>query len=534
MSIIKKNVVMHKGAITMICALVSLSTQAWAQLVDSSAGVDIPGGTIAKTLDQQIGPGQGDLTTPGSSTYLIHRDPARAIRRGRQLFQRKFSEIEGVGPRVNADSAGNIATNIALGAGLTDSCAACHGRPRGSAGFGGDVATRPDSRDAPHLFGLGLVEMLADEITAELRAQRAGAIAEAAAANSAVTVALTGKGIDYGSLTVNPNGAVETSGVTGVDRDLRVKPFFHHGQTISIREFVVGAFKDEMGLQAPDTLLCAVTDPIAPQLMVSSSGMVFDPALDDFSRPPVCDSSADGDVDGVQNEIDPALVDYVEFYLMNYFKPGTGQRTNRTRRGKRIMRSIGCMDCHVQNLTVNNDRRVADVETRFDANRGIFNRLFATATATAETVEDGDVYPLKIARGEPFVVRNIFSDFRRHDLGPRFHERQYDGTTVREFVTEPLWGVATTAPYGHDGRSVNLTEVILRHGGEAQASSDAFAELSFYRRRLVLYYLSTLVLFPPDDTASNLNPGNRQGDPQTEHGSIDLSKLFEIAGEGPE
>ena len=45
-----------------------------------------------------------------------------------------------------------------------------------SAGSGGDVVTRPDSRDAPHLFGLGLKEMLADEITAELRNIRAQAI----------------------------------------------------------------------------------------------------------------------------------------------------------------------------------------------------------------------------------------------------------------------------------------------------------------------------------------------------------------------
>ena len=50
-----------------------------------------------KTLSQQIGPGQGDINTPGSSAYLIKRDPARAIRRGRQLFQRKFSLFEGFG-----------------------------------------------------------------------------------------------------------------------------------------------------------------------------------------------------------------------------------------------------------------------------------------------------------------------------------------------------------------------------------------------------------------------------------------------------
>jgi len=85
----------------------------------------------------------------------------------------------GFGPRVSHDSAGDIHDNPALGAGLVDSCAGCRGRPRGSAGTGGDVATRPDSRDAPHLFGLGLVEMLADEITRDLRAIRSQALASA-------------------------------------------------------------------------------------------------------------------------------------------------------------------------------------------------------------------------------------------------------------------------------------------------------------------------------------------------------------------
>ena len=110
--------------------------------------------------------------TPDSSLFIIARDPARAIRRGRQIFQRKFTRVQGQGP-LTGDGTGDIETDHAIGAGLADSCAACHGRPRGSAGSGGDVVTRPDSRDAPHLFGLGLKEMLADEITADLRAIRA-------------------------------------------------------------------------------------------------------------------------------------------------------------------------------------------------------------------------------------------------------------------------------------------------------------------------------------------------------------------------
>ena len=161
-----------------------LSTHSAAQLldqalVDENGNVDAPGGTIARSLNDQIGAGHGDELTPDSAVFLIKRDPARSIRRGRQLFQRKFSMAEGVGPRVNFASTGDITQMRALGAGLADSCAACHGRPRGSAGFGGDVATRPDSRDAPHLFGLGLVEQLADEMTQELRAIRTQAVNQA-------------------------------------------------------------------------------------------------------------------------------------------------------------------------------------------------------------------------------------------------------------------------------------------------------------------------------------------------------------------
>ena len=103
----------------------------------------MPGGYISKSLSQQVGAGHGDEHTPGSSVYLIKRDPARSIRRGRQLFQRKFTLTQGLGPRVNVDATGNIRETRALGAGLSDSCASCHGRPRGSAGFGGDVARGP-------------------------------------------------------------------------------------------------------------------------------------------------------------------------------------------------------------------------------------------------------------------------------------------------------------------------------------------------------------------------------------------------------
>jgi hypothetical protein len=550
------------------------ATPAFAQLTEDFGLFEtVPGGHVGRSLEGQVGEGHGDDVTYGSAMYLIKRDPARSIRRGRQLFQRKFSVEQGLGPRVNGRGDGDIRATRALGAGLSDSCASCHGRPRGSAGFGGDVVTRPDSRDAPHLFGLGLVEMLADEITTDLRAQRAQAIRgaregrtaatsderssrrdrdgddrrcrrsrrrscpepEPPPANGAVTVRMQSKGLDFGRLTAFPDGSVDTSRLDGIDADLRIRPFFHHGETISIREFLIGAFAAEMGLQAEDPILCAATDPREPTLETSPAGFVFDPSLDTFERPPGCEQR-DADRDGVRNEIDPALVDHMEFYLLNYFKPGLGEQTSRTLRGRERMADIGCTGCHVPELVVDSDRRVADVETVYDPSRGIFNRLFATASTRFVAIDDGNRYPLVLPQGEPFVVKNFFADFKRHDLGPAFHERDYDGSRRTEFLTEPLWGVGSTSPYGHDGRSMNLKEVILRHGGEAKEERDAFASLSDSEQREIMEFLGTLVLFPPDDTASNLNPGNRNGDPQDPagHGSINLGALFQIPEEGGE
>ena len=126
------------------------------------------------------------------------------------------------------------------------------------------------------------------------------------------------------------------------------------------------------------------------------------------------------------------------------------------------------------------------------------------------------------------MVKDIFADFKRHDLGSNFYERNWDGTLHTQFMTRPLWGVGTTGPYGHDGRSITLTDVILRHGGEAQAAHDSFVALKPAQASNLLSFLNSLVLFPPDDTASNLDPADptKPNFPQFGHGSIKLTVLF--------
>lgn len=496
-----------------------------AQLIDRTLAPNVANEGVAKSFTAEVGAGRGDQMTPNSSAFIIARDPFRAIRRGRQLFQRKFNVPQGLGP-ITQNGIGDVNHILGIGAGLSDSCAACHGRPRGAAGFGGDVATRPDSRDAPHLFGLGLREMLADEITHDLRQQRARGLTTAHRENRAVAVHLVSKGIDYGCLTAKPDGSVDTSGVSGINPDLRVRPFLAQGGKISIREFIDGALNDEMGLQSVDPELATAA---SGGRFVTPAGMVLDGSLDQLDRPAATSPMSDPDGDGVVNEIPTSIVDYLEFYLLNYFKPATYEETPGTIRGRRVFERIDCVRCHIPNLTINTDRRVADLDTKFDSEKGNLNGLFSTAVPLFTVKADASGFPsMKRPQGGEFVVKNIFTDFKRHDLGTNFHERNYDGTTQTVFMTAALWGVGTTSPYGHDGRSINLTEVILRHSGEASQEAARFAALPDDARAQLLEFLQSLVLFPPDDTASSLNPGDRHDPnyPQSGHGSIKLAALF--------
>src|SRR5882762_619734 len=67
---------------------------AQAQLIDRTQYPNTVNAGIAQSLTDQVGAGRGDINTANSSAFIIARDPFRAIRRGRQLFQRKFTHVQ--------------------------------------------------------------------------------------------------------------------------------------------------------------------------------------------------------------------------------------------------------------------------------------------------------------------------------------------------------------------------------------------------------------------------------------------------------
>jgi len=227
-----------------------LGFAARAQMVDNTQATNKAGAGINKSLTDEIGAGRGNVMMPGSSLHIINRDPFRSIRRGRQLFQRKFTQAQGVGPNEN-DGAGDLNNDIAIGAGLSDSCGGCHGRPRGSGGAGGNVVTRPDSRDAPHLFGLGLKEMLADEMSADLRSRRDLALAQAKRQKNPVTLKLSAKGVQFGSITGNPDGSVDTSHVVGSTAISGSSRLWRKGRSSRSGSLSLGPFTRRWGWRHP-------------------------------------------------------------------------------------------------------------------------------------------------------------------------------------------------------------------------------------------------------------------------------------------
>jgi hypothetical protein len=82
---------------------------------------------------------------------------------------------------------------------------------------------------------------------------------------------------------------------------------------------------------------------------------------------------------------------------------------------------------------------------------------------------------------------------------------QWDGSLVKMWRTTPLWGLGSTAPYGHDGASLDLDSVIRRHGGEARSARNAYAALPLNDRRDLIDFLNNLVLFQTDQLPCDID-----------------------------
>jgi hypothetical protein len=444
---------------------------------------------------------------------------------GDKLFETPFTTADGIGANIGN---GRRFTRVPLaklnGPGQwaregrdtgpnATSCVSCHSQPDpDGAGDASSNNVRDPlmtgdplmfiERNPPSTAAEGVQQLIAEEINEDLQQVVANAKTMAKSTSKAVTLMLDSKGINFGSVTAQPDGRVKID-AKGIDPDLVPKFADWKGDVVSVRAFVRGAFLNELGL-----------DPVE-----------------------LGGDNTDRDADGVMNEITVADVTAMALYqaaqpapttrlaesgfktrlmamgsdgraLANRLKLATvsDEEAQSIERGGQAFMKIGCGDCHRPMISLRGrifsepSRNPNFREAKFPAGqdpvaRGVDPNNPLTFDIAAEDGKTGPVDNLfqlgdrlvkvpnaVVARGQGADVA-LFGDLRLHDMGPGLAEPIDSsvesglkrGNSV--FMTENLWGVGSTAPYLHDGRAATITEAILAHGGEAQASRDAFVAL---------------------------------------------------------
>lgn len=463
--------------------------------------------------------------------------------------------MENTNPQVNARFARDHAS----------SCGVCHSIPYREPGAGQNIAsTSGRGRNTPHFYGAGLIEMLGEQIRRKLLNRydtngngvfdREEVISSCPAS---IRPTYGAPLIDYGDLQPDRYGVPQLNPVFRVWyqdaqgriipeaqglNDSRVAAFniamlpfgwgrgYHTsrdgrkvaqgGEAGTLRGIYTLAADAHMGLQGYDPTQ-QVVGAAQGRSSASNGGLArvsLNGALQyDFggstdiglAKSKSGISLDDTDGDGHFNELTEGDVDAVEFYMLHSPSPAV-RATSESEKGRKVLLQAGCTRCHVENWKI----EARDSTRGFTGDRRLF-RIVTLSKNDAEGVPQitgalvlrhrrsplGGVVPL----GGPALVTRIYTDFKHWDIGEAFYERRFDGSLQREHRTAPLWGVGSTAPYGHAGQYMSLDEVILRHAGEAAAEKDRYLALSEEKKRLLIEYLESLVLYPTDEIPLDLD-----------------------------
>ncbi len=448
----------------------------------------------------------------------------QAFEEGDELFETRFTAADGVGanvmegqrftrvPRADKNDFREWARHTpsrATGPNA-EACNACHNAPfdDGAGAISANVHRDPFhtgrlenmiQRNTPHLFAPGALQRLAEEMTDELHAIRDEAVETVEDHGGTLDVALVAKGVNFGSLEVSRSRGgvrVDTSDVRGVDDDLIVRPFQWKGSRGFLRDFNRDASHNELGMQAVE---------------IAGDGV-------DGDGDRVVDEMSVGDqtVLTVYLAAQPRPTTKLELNALGLLDPPlTGAEIQAIKNGRRRFGEIGCAECHVPALLIDDP-----IFSEPSANRHYRDQTLPAGQDPQDVgldwrnpirfdlTEDQPDNQLHGSGGEILrlgslrrdrqgrAIARIFGDLKRHDMGDDLAESLDEvGTGRATFMTENLWGVGSTAPYLHDGRATTLTEAILEHGGEARSEREDFEDLRTSERQEVIAFLENLVLF---------------------------------------
>jgi CxxC motif-containing protein (DUF1111 family) len=285
-----------------------------------------------------------------------------------------------------------------------------------------------------------------------------------------VEQALVTKTVAFGTIAVEPDGTIDHTALQGVDRDLTIRPFGWKGHQATLRGMAEESLHLHQGLLS-NRIQLAVRD---GTLQRAAYG--YGPWWD-------------VDQDGVSLEIDNAILTTVVGYLAQLEVPVQRPPTDPAlvdawAAGSGQFQQIGCAGCHIPTLELE--------ETRLDARESPDP---TRATFIIDVAKDGDGPKIEPKYGgdvTPYLV-HLFSDLKRHDMGPELATPSAQGAIpARVFLTRPLWGLAETAPYLHDGRAPTVHDAIVLHGGEAAPARDAYLALEERDRASLRVFLASL------------------------------------------
>ena len=318
----------------------------------------------------------------------------------------------------------------------------------------------------PFLFGGGGVELLGKEMTADLQAL----LAQAQGSPAGTVTSLDTHGVNFGHITtldaagnvelhVEGIGPEDISGLDPADV-LVVRPFGRKGENFSMRDFDRGAMQFHFGIQPVE----------------------------------VVGADLDEDGDGLDNEVTEAEMSMLHIFDTTNPPPVIDHLNGYEFLGFLDFELVGCASCHMPLMATRSEAvPLAHPEVANDPSENVYFEI---------DLVDAGFAPDPFGPG---VIVPLFSDLKRHAMGPRLAETFERGELANdEFITARLWGIADTAPYLHDGRATTLYEAIEFHGGEAQSVRDTFLSLSNHRQKRLIKFLMNLRT--PDQPNEELLP----------------------------
>ncbi len=413
------------------------------------------------------------------------------IGHGELLFSLSFNELDGLGRPESSGTAKKRSRRESpqnfnrISGPDANSCVACHNLPRVGGGgdnsnnvFGlasdvdfatleGSVGSEDDSssvlditneRNTVGIFGDGLVELLAREITYDLLQIVDDAREYAEENNTSVRKELNSKGINFGYITAHNNGFIDTSELDGIDNDFIVRPFIQKGVIASLRDFSNISMNHHHGMQSEE--------------LVGNNS--------DSDRDGVINELTEGDITAIT--LFQATLDYPKRKISS--NPMIKESQNK---GEVIFEDIGCSSCHVSSLPLKSLKFVEP---------GPFNTEKSTTLSESNNnlVVDLEEYVSKLEKDKDgnYLIP-LYSDLKRHDMGQMLdNERPLQkGVPTNYWLTKKLWGFYSEPPFLHHGRSNLLVDVIEMHQGDAKISSDAFFELSETEKVDLLEFLKS-------------------------------------------